>query len=132
MGERENNRGQLIEENEKKEEKEVVKDVEKGEMSFEEEVVETNNQRGFPLTSLQRLNSTNPLRIVLDGGTRVATPSPSLFPQPPLPSHLAQPGSTPTPLVSSSSKSVFFCLLLTGRSNFFFNILYVQYEVTTF
>ncbi|XVF79656.1 hypothetical protein PTKIN_Ptkin15bG0006500 [Pterospermum kingtungense] len=57
----------------------------------------------FQLPMLQRLNPTNPLRIVINGGTRVATPSPSqssrFQPTPPLPPR-SQPRSTPTPLQS--------------------------------
>lgn len=105
MVERESDAGELKEENEREEEEEEEeKDVEKGELGFEEKVIEINNQRNFQLSKMQRLNPTNPLRIVLNGGTRVATP-PSHFSQPPPPPHpsnFAQPRSTPTPQVSSS------------------------------
>ncbi|OMO69724.1 Choline transporter-like protein [Corchorus capsularis] len=62
------------------------------------------------MSMLQTLNPTNPLRIVINGGTRVATPSPShssLFqtpphphPHPPPPAPRSQPRSTPTPQLS--------------------------------
>lgn len=99
VGERESDGGQLKEENEKQTEE--VKDVEKGEVGSEERGIESSKSGKFQFTSLQRLNPTNPLRNVLNGGTRVATPSTSHFPEPPHPSQLAQPQSIPTPQVSS-------------------------------
>ncbi|KAJ4711527.1 Choline transporter-like protein [Melia azedarach] len=95
------------EEEEKKEEKEVeeeeVKDVEKGEVGVEEKVVEENNinndQRGFTNVSMfQRLNQTNPLRVVINGGRRVTAPRVTPPPPPPPPSQpSSQPRSTPVP-----------------------------------
>ncbi|GMN53661.1 hypothetical protein TIFTF001_022793 [Ficus carica] len=89
----------------REEEEEEVKDVEKGEVGLEEKVVEKKNidnnnneeqeQEGFNMSMLQRLNPTNPLRIVINSdGTRLATPSPSQFSQR---SQRSQPRSTPTP-----------------------------------
>lgn len=75
---------------------EGVKDLEKGEVGLQEKVVESNNinQNDFHLSRLQRLNPSNPLRIVLNSSTRVATPSPSQF------SQASHHRSTPTPQVS--------------------------------
>ncbi|GMI75782.1 hypothetical protein like AT5G13760 [Hibiscus trionum] len=89
---------------EKKEEKEDGKgvDLEEGQVGafVEDRGLERNeDQRDhFHVSMLQTLNPTNPLRIVINGGTRVATPSPSQssrFQTPPPPR--SQPRSTPTP-----------------------------------
>ena len=116
------------EEREKNVEKEEqkVKDLEKGEVGFEEKVVESdNNLDEFQVSRFQRLNVSNPLRIALNASTRVATPSPSQFSQPrytPSPSQFSQasqPRSTPTPQVSFflfhkiKQKGSFICLILT-------------------
>ncbi|KAA8520206.1 hypothetical protein F0562_014462 [Nyssa sinensis] len=73
-----------------------VEDVEKGEVGFQEPVVQIQNNppRQVRMSRLQRLSTTNPLRLIINGATRVATPSPSQ-PRPP-PPH-SQPRSTPTP-----------------------------------
>ena len=123
MEERENeNGGEVREGNENKEEEEVKSlDLEKGEVGFEEKVIPTNNDGGnhndheeFQMSRFHRLNPTNPLRIVANSATRVATPSPATSqrfqqqphtqpqpqphpqPQPPTQPH-PQPPSTPTP-----------------------------------
>lgn len=76
----------------------------------------------FHVTMLQRLNPTNPLRIVINGGTRVATPSPSqtsrFQPTPPPPR--SQPRSTPTPQVSPFKNPTLATFLLSRRRVFFF------------
>lgn len=116
--------------NGRKNEEEEVKDLEKGEVGFEEERVVQNKNEGnenhhhnvknheeFPLSRFNRLNPTNPLRIVVNNATRVASPSlqppppaaaASAVPPPPQ-SEPSQPRSIPTPqpLVS------FFTLKLT-------------------
>ncbi|KAF5469761.1 hypothetical protein F2P56_010325 [Juglans regia] len=93
VDERETGGVEAREENDKKEEEEV-KDVEKGEVGFQEELVGSNNHGDFHFSRVQRLNPTNPLRIVINSGTRVGTPSPSQLSQPSQP---AQSRSTPTP-----------------------------------
>ncbi|XP_040994890.1 protein PNS1 [Juglans microcarpa x Juglans regia] len=93
VDERETGGVEAREENDKKEEEEV-KDVEKGEVGFQEELVGSNNHGDFHLSRVQRLNPTNPLRIVINSATRVGTPSPSQLSQPSQP---AQSRSTPTP-----------------------------------
>ncbi|KAK9283097.1 hypothetical protein L1049_011327 [Liquidambar formosana] len=74
-------------EEEKKKDDAEGKDVEKGEMGFQEEAVRANPQEDFQVSMLQRLNPSNPLRIVINASTRAATPSPAQ----------SQPRSTPTP-----------------------------------
>lgn len=109
MEEKESDGGKERDENEKKEEEEV-KDVEKGEVGFQEQVIGSDGHGDFHVSRMQRLNPSNPLRIVINSATRVGTPSP---PQPvrparpahpsqpahpahPAPVHRAQPRSTPT------------------------------------
>ncbi|KAF5736466.1 hypothetical protein HS088_TW14G00608 [Tripterygium wilfordii] len=87
------------EEEEVKKEEEGEKDLEKGEVK-EKVILESNinsngdeqQGRDFHVSMIQRLNPTNPLRVVLNNGgaSRVATPSPSQS------SHPFQPRSTPT------------------------------------
>lgn len=82
--------------NGRKERMEGERDVEKGEMGVEEKVMESKNvedQRNFHVSMLQRLNPSNPLRIVINSNTRVASPSPS---------QTSLPRSTPTPQQVSS------------------------------
>lgn len=67
------------------EKKETKVDINRGEEGSQEQLNQTNPPRDFQMSRLQRLNPTNPLRIVLNAANRVATPSPS------------QPRSTPTP-----------------------------------
>lgn len=83
----------------------VARDVEKGEMRYQEEAVgnmrnvnnqaQTMTQTDYHASMLQRLNPTNPLRIAINGRTRVATPSPA-------PSQPSVSRSTPTPQVCSA------------------------------
>ncbi|XP_040992847.1 protein PNS1-like [Juglans microcarpa x Juglans regia] len=88
------------------EDEEEVKDVEKGDVGSQEELVGSNNHEEFHLSRMQRLNPTNPLRLVINNATRVGTPSPSqpTHPaqpaQPSQPAQPAQPRSTPTPQLS--------------------------------
>ncbi|KAL5543619.1 hypothetical protein UlMin_007403 [Ulmus minor] len=68
-------KGEMREENGKREEEEEeeeggVKDVEKKEVGLEEHVVESRNLEDFPVSMMQRLNPSNPLRIVINSGTR--------------------------------------------------------------
>ena len=112
MEERESGEGEERDETGKKEEQEV-KDVEKGEVGFQEEVVGSHGQGDFHVSRMQRLNPSNPLRIVINSATRVGSPSPPqparparpapparpARPAPPAhPAHRAQPRSTPTPI----------------------------------
>ncbi|XP_062174736.1 protein PNS1 isoform X1 [Alnus glutinosa] len=110
--EKESDGGEERVENEKKEEEEA-KDVEKGEVGFQEQVIGSDGHGDFHVSRMQRLNPSNPLRLVINSATRVGTPSP---PQPvrparparpsqpahpahpahPAPVHRAQPRSTPT------------------------------------
>ncbi|KAL5543621.1 hypothetical protein UlMin_007405 [Ulmus minor] len=113
--------GEVREENGKREEEEEeeeeggVKDVEKKEEGLEEHVVESRNPEDFQVSMMQRLNPSNPLRIVMNSGTRVATPSPPQFshpfPQPsqfsqpfPRPSQFSQPFPQPSPQPSQFSQ----------------------------
>ncbi|GLT39741.1 hypothetical protein SLA2020_139170 [Shorea laevis] len=89
------------EEEEEEEGEEEEGDVEKGKVGgvVEEKVIEEKDkERDYSHVSmLQRLNPTNPLRIAINGGTRVTTPSH----HPPPPQH-SQPRSTPTPTPQQS------------------------------
>ncbi|GAV75412.1 Choline_transpo domain-containing protein [Cephalotus follicularis] len=87
----------MEEENRKKNEEEEVRDIEKGKVGVGEKVVQERNtndelEGDFHVSMLQRLNPTNPLRIVINGSTRAAAPSPSQAYAP-----SSQPRSTPTP-----------------------------------
>ncbi|XP_028776297.1 protein PNS1-like [Neltuma alba] len=96
----------------KKEEKEEdeAKDLEKGEVGFEERAFQTNydnaenrhTHEDFQHSMYHRLNPTNPLRIVLNSNTRVASPSP---PPPPPPSHPRPHPHPPPPPSPSPSPS---------------------------
>ena len=95
MEEKKSDGGEVKEENEENEEEEM-KDVEKGEVGFHKGVVENNNYGEFQLSRMQRLNPSNPLRIVINSATRVPTTSPSQRPsQPPPPHARAQPPPPP-------------------------------------
>lgn len=98
-----------VKENEGKEE--GLKDVEKGEMGFES----TQNvaPREFQMSRMQRLSATNPLRLVINGATRVPSVNPPAQQQQQQqqqqPHHLhhptpspPMPRSTPTPQVNLS------------------------------
>lgn len=59
-----------------------MEDLEKGEkvgvlpeQVMERDIKNTNNQGDLHVSMLHKLNPTNPLRIILNGGARVATPS---------------------------------------------------------
>ncbi|XVF22898.1 hypothetical protein REPUB_Repub12eG0210300 [Reevesia pubescens] len=120
----EQRRGKEEEEEEREAEEEVEQeregeeeklDLEKGQVGavVEEKPLERieDLRDHFNVSMLQRLNPTNPLRIVINGGTRVATPpshSSRFQPPPPPPPHSSrfqpppppprsQPRSTPTP-----------------------------------
>ncbi|XP_059651906.1 uncharacterized protein LOC132299370 [Cornus florida] len=86
-------------ENQKEDEEE--KDVEKVEVVVEEAVIQNNPPRPIHMSRMQRLATTNPLRLVINSATRVASPSPQQprpSPQQPRPSPpMSQPRSTPTP-----------------------------------
>jgi hypothetical protein len=105
--ERESERREEGEEEDKGEEegnerKEEEKDVEKGQvLGVKEKVIDNSNigvNNDLPnrlgdshVAMMQRLNPTNPLRIVINGSSRMPTPSPS---------QTSLPRSTPTPQVS--------------------------------
>jgi hypothetical protein len=105
--EREGERREEGEEEDKGEEegnerKEEEKDVEKGQvLGVKEKVIDNSNigvNNDLPnrlgdshVAMMQRLNPTNPLRIVINGSSRMPTPSPS---------QTSLPRSTPTPQVS--------------------------------
>ncbi|KAL0429217.1 UNVERIFIED_CONTAM: hypothetical protein Sradi_0547700 [Sesamum radiatum] len=83
---------------------EELKDLEKGEMNIEDqESIQIHPPTEFHMSRMQRLSATNPLRLVINNATRVASPSPAHQPprrstsplqqQPPPP----QARSTPTP-----------------------------------
>jgi len=84
-------------------------DLEKGEVGVEEErKVQSNDvvddHEESHLSGFHRLNPTNPLRIVINSATRVATPSPAQSQHP----H-THTRSTPTPL-----QVLFFFFLCRG------------------
>ncbi|KAL6493847.1 hypothetical protein OROGR_031756 [Orobanche gracilis] len=88
------------------ENEEELKDLEMGatDHTIKQESVQTHPPNsGFHMSRMQRLSSTNPLRLVIDNATRVASPSLARPPpQPasrpsPSPLHHHQPRSTPTP-----------------------------------
>ncbi|OIW16883.1 hypothetical protein TanjilG_01748 [Lupinus angustifolius] len=106
--ERENETEADVRDDAKKEDSEV-KDLEKGEVGFEERVIYSNSNANndgvddvhndheeFQVSRFNRLNPTNPLRIVLNNNTRVAAPSPAQS-QRSQPQSQSQPRSTPTP-----------------------------------
>ncbi|XAR54396.1 hypothetical protein NMG60_11029502 [Bertholletia excelsa] len=80
--ERENNDVAREEEELEKKEDEEMKDVEKGEVDLEEESIDiqTNPPQQPHMSRMLRLSATNPLRLVIDSGTRA--PSAYLPPQP--------------------------------------------------
>ncbi|KAI3425586.1 uncharacterized protein J3R85_010101, partial [Psidium guajava] len=83
------------------EEREELKDVERGEVGFQGGVAGSlQNQTDFHTSMMQSLDRTNPLRIAINGGKRVTTPPPAHASIPrstPTPSHASVPRSTPTP-----------------------------------
>ncbi|KAL1535084.1 CTL-like protein isoform X2 [Salvia divinorum] len=62
-------------------------DLEKGELNIQKESVQTHPPNAFHMSRMQRLSATNPLRLVMDNATRVASPSPARPPPRPSPSH---------------------------------------------
>ncbi|XVF33697.1 hypothetical protein REPUB_Repub17cG0190500 [Reevesia pubescens] len=104
----EEGKGEEHEVDQEREREEEKLDLEKGKVGavVEEKALERieDLRDHFHVSMLQRLNPTNPLRIVINGGTRVATPSPShssrFQPPPPPPPPRSQPRSTPTPQLS--------------------------------
>ncbi|XP_030517192.1 protein PNS1 [Rhodamnia argentea] len=92
-----------------KEEREELKDVERGEVGFQGGVAGSHaNQTDFHASMMQNLNPTNPLRILINGGTRVTTPAPAHASIPrsaPPPSHASVPRSTPPPSLASVPRS---------------------------
>lgn len=103
------------EERENGKEEEELMDLEKGGRNIGEgEAVQIHPPNEFHMSRMQRLSATNPLRLVMNNATRVASPSPArttpLHPPPPprpspspSPSPLQhQPRSTPTPQVNLS------------------------------
>lgn len=114
---------------------EGVRDLEKGEVGFGESVIHrhsndavdhngtaagdahhNNGHEEFQLPMLQRLNPTNPLRIVLNSNTRVAAPSPGPSAQsqrshphpPPPPRPIPTPSPTPAPQPQQQVRSFVF------------------------
>ncbi|KAL8061968.1 hypothetical protein ABFX02_02G117100 [Erythranthe guttata] len=82
-------------ENGRKKEEEELPDLERGERNINgKESVQTHPPTGFHMSRMQRLSNTNPLRLVMNNATRVASPSPAHHPPPPrrpTPSPLQQP-----------------------------------------
>lgn len=102
--ERESEGGGRGTEEEGREEKlggEELKDVERGEVGFRKGVDGSyQHPTEYNASLLRGLHPTNPLRIVINGGTRVTTPSPvhaSIPRSTPTPSYPSVPRSTPTP-----------------------------------
>ncbi|KAL3530341.1 hypothetical protein ACH5RR_009663 [Cinchona calisaya] len=98
------------EEEKNRKEDEEMKDIEKGEELASQNEHQT---REFHMSKMQRLSATNPLRLVIENATRVASPSPARAHQPPppprpSPAPSSQPRSTPTPqqsMISLNSRS---------------------------
>ncbi|KAF8022271.1 hypothetical protein BT93_G2424 [Corymbia citriodora subsp. variegata] len=83
-----------------------LRDVERGQVGFRGGVAASYPDRtDYRASMLQRLDPMNPLRIAINGGTRVTTPPPAHAPinrsTPSPPSHASVPRSTPTPQVQS-------------------------------
>ncbi|KAL2514577.1 Plasma-membrane choline transporter family protein [Forsythia ovata] len=93
-------------EEEKGKKEDELKDLEKGEMNIQESAVQNQPPREVHMSRMQRLSNTNPLRLVMNNATRVASPSRQLprpsasHSQPPRhsPPPLQQPGPSPPPL----------------------------------
>lgn len=82
----------------------LPEDLEKGgrvgvlpEQAMERDIKNTNNQGDMHAAMLHRLNPTNPLRIILNGGVRVATPSPQPSSSGPSGHHRHQHHQSPVP-----------------------------------
>ncbi|XP_052171458.1 protein PNS1 [Diospyros lotus] len=81
-------------------------DVEKGEVGLHQnlrrDATETNPPPQFRMSRMDRLSNTNPLRLVINSATRVATPSPAASYPRATPSQAASyPHATPSPAASS-------------------------------
>ncbi|CAA3010449.1 CTL DDB_G0274487 [Olea europaea subsp. europaea] len=84
---------------------EESKDLEKGGTNIQE-AVQIHHRREFHMSRMQKLSATNPLRLVVENGTRVASPSPLQHPPPrpfaspprPLQHPPPRPFSSPPPL----------------------------------
>lgn len=84
-------------------EREAAEDLEMGEANIQKEAaVQTNPPNSFHMSRMQRLSATNPLRLVMDNATRVASPSPARPPPPHRPTP-AQPPPPPQPRSASST-----------------------------
>lgn len=86
-----------------------MEDLEKGEkvgvlpeQVMERDIKTTNNEGDLHVSMLHRLNPTNPLRIILNGGARVATPSPQPSSGGPSGHHHHQHRQPPAPLSVST------------------------------
>ncbi|XP_054814875.1 protein PNS1 [Prosopis cineraria] len=95
----------------KEEKEEEAKDLEKGKVDFEERDIQTNynnveNRHAheeFQHSMFHRLNPTNPLRIVINSNTRVASPAAAAAAAAPAPPH---PHPPPPPPPESQPRSV--------------------------
>lgn len=92
-------------------EEEELKDLEMGEVNIQKESVQTHPPNEFHMSRMQRLSATNPLRLVMDNATRVASPTPAQPPPPrssaahPPPRASATP-SPPQPPPTTQSRSI--------------------------
>ncbi|KAK6933854.1 Choline transporter-like, partial [Dillenia turbinata] len=103
------------EEGKKEDIEEGVKDLEKGQMGFQEQVIGANPPNDNHASMLQRLNPSNPLRIVVNGSVpRFPTPSPS---------QQSQPRATPTP--SQPSLATLNSGAYTNRISLFLFLLHM-------
>ncbi|CAA2985141.1 CTL DDB_G0274487 [Olea europaea subsp. europaea] len=94
---------------------EESKDLENGGVNIQERAVQIHPPIEFHMSRMQRLSATNPLRLVVENSTRVASPSPLQHPPPrpapsvsPPPVQQPVPRSTPTPrqsVVTLNSRS---------------------------
>lgn len=101
---------------------EESKDLENGGVNIQERAVQIHPPIEFHMSRMQRLSATNPLRLVVENSTRVASPSPLQHPPPrpapsvsPPPVQQPVPRSSPTPRVSFNIKQIFylfFCVFL--------------------
>lgn len=75
-------------------------DLEMGETNIQKESVQTQPPNASHMSRMQRLSATNPLRLVMDNATRVASPSPARPPPRPSPAQPPPPLSQPRGLSS--------------------------------
>lgn len=96
-------------EDEEEEDVDIVRDdLERGEVPVgipqaQDSSTRTNPPEQFHMSRMQRLSATNPLRLVINGATRVPTVPSSQPRAAPAPAHAQPPLSTPTPQVSNST-----------------------------